>query len=366
MEPKILILHDYFLYKGGGERLVLSLAKNLHADIATAFIAKDSFDPREYGIKTFELFRETIFSRIPGFRYLQVQLSFLFKTSFIKNYDVVIYSADCFIALLRAKRKLNISYMHTPPRHLYDCYQDRLNEYPLWKKIIFVPFAIVNRWRFEWLSRKCDVIVTNSKNVQERIKEYLHLNSEVAYPPCNTLPFKDLGQGDYFFSWARLYPIKRVIMIVEAFTRMPDKKLVVASGGAELEKLRKMAEGHDNIQILGWISDEELLKQLGHCLASIYIPIREDFGMSPVESMTAGKPVIGVAEGGMLEVIEDMKNGILLKPDFTVGDIIAAVRQLTPEAAKNMEEECIKTAQKFTEEKFIQKMKEVISQYLKT
>jgi glycosyltransferase involved in cell wall biosynthesis len=68
----------------------------------------------------------------------------------------------------------------------------------------------------------------------------------------------------------------------------------------------------------------------------------------------------------MLEVIEDMKNGILLKPDFTVGDIIAAVRQLTPEAAKNMEEECIKTAQKFTEEKFIQKMKEVISQYLKT
>ena len=361
MEQKILILHDYFLYKGGGERLVLSLAKNLRADIATAFIAKDSFNPRDYGIKTYELYREHFFSRLPGFRYLQVQSSFLFKTSFIKNYDVIIYSADCCIAALRAKGKINISYMHTPPRHLYDCYRDRLREYPLWKKIIFVPFAIVNRWRFEWLTRKCDVIVTNSKNVQERIKHYLHLDSVVAYPPCNTLPFKNLGQGDYFFSWARLYPIKRVDMIVEAFTRMPDKKLVVASGGAELEKLRKMAQGHDNIKILGWISDEELLQRLGHCLATIYIPIREDFGMSPVESMTAGKPVIGVAEGGMLEVIEHEKNGMLLRPDFTVDDIITTVRTMTSEKAKSMESYCLQTAERFTEEKFITRMREVIN-----
>jgi glycosyltransferase involved in cell wall biosynthesis len=360
MAQKILILHDYFLYKGGGERLVVSLAKNLNADIATAFIAKDSFDPRDYGIKTYELYREHFFSRLPGFRYLQVQSSFLFKTSFIKNYDVIIYSADCCIATLRAKGKINISYMHTPPRHLYDCYQDRLREYPLWKKIIFVPFAIVNRWRFEWLTKKCDVIVTNSKNVQERIKHYLHLDSVVAYPPCNTLPFKNLGQGDYFFSWARLYPIKRVDMIVKAFMRMPDKKLVVASGGPELEKLRRMAQGHDNIKILGWVSDEELLKQLGNCLATIYFPIREDFGMSPVESMAAGKPVIGVAEGGMLEVIKDGKSGVLLKPGFTVEHIVEAVKQMTPEVAKNMEEECLRIAAQFTEEKFIAQMMKTI------
>lgn len=270
-QPRILILHDYFLYKGGGERLVISLAKHLKADVATAFIARDAFDPRDAGIKTFELVRENFFSRIPGFRYLQVQWSFLFKTKITKEYDVVIYSGDCVTAVLGAPHKTNIAYMHTPPRHLYDCYQDRLKEYPWWKKIIFVPFAAFNRWRFELCSKKMDVIVTNSKNVQERIKHYLKLDSVVVYPPCTTLPFKNISYGDYFFSWARLYPIKRVDVIVEAFKKMPNKKLIIASGGPEFENLKEKAKGFSNIVLLGWINDEDLLKYLGNCLKRITI-----------------------------------------------------------------------------------------------
>ena len=361
IQKKILILHDYFLYKGGGERLVISLAKNLGADIATAFIAKDAFDPRENGIKTIELYKEKAWSRLPGFRYLQVQLSFLFKIGFAKKYDVIIYSGDCLIALARLRHKRNIAYMHTPPRHLYDAYRERLKSYPLWKKIVFVPFVQFNRWRFEALAKRLNVIVTNSKNTQARIKEYLGLDSTVVYPPCNTLPFKNLGYRDYFFSWARLYPIKRVDKIVEAFIGMPDKKLVVASAGPELEKIKKMAEGHANITILGWINDDQLLDYLGSCLATIYIPIREDFGMSAVESMQAGKPVIGVAEGGLLEIIADNKNGLFLKPNFTVADLREAIRQMTPGQAQTMENACYETARKFSERSFVEGMKKVIN-----
>lgn len=357
---KILILHDYFLYKGGGERLIISLAKNLGADIATAFVAKDAFDPRTRGIKVFELFRETTWTKIPGFRYVQVQLAFLFKTKFVKNYDVIIYSGDCLLAMLHTKKQKNIAYMHTPPRHLYDAYKERLREYALWKKIIFIPFAAFNRWRFKFLSKRLDVIVTNSKNTQARIKQYLGLDSIVVYPPCNTLPFKNLGYGDYFFSWARLYPIKRVDQIVEAFIGMPDKKLIVASGGPDLEKIKKMAQGHTNITVLGWIDDNQLLEYLGKCLATIYIPIREDFGMSAVESMQAGKPVIGVAEGGLLEIIDEHKNGLLLKPDFTTDDLRAAIKQITPDLAKTMENSCYETAEKFSEQAFVEGMKSVI------
>lgn len=360
-KPRILILHDYFLYRGGGERLVISLAKHLQADVATAFIAKDAFDPREHGLTVYEFYREKGFTTVPGFRYLQVQLSFLLKTKFIKNYDVLIYSGDCLAGVLRARAKKNIAYMHTPPRHLYDCYEERLRAYSWWKKLIFIPFVIFNRWRFETLARKMDLIVTNSRNVQQRIKTYLKLDSTVVYPPCTTLPFKNLGQGDYFFSWARLYDVKRVDKIVEAFTKMPDKKLIVASGGPDLEKIQKIAAGHGNIQVLGWISDEELLRYLGHCLATIYIPIREDFGMSPVESMVAGKPVIGVAEGGMLEVIEDGKNGVMLSPDFTIDDIVSAVRAMTPEKAAAMEAACYETAKRFTEERFIEEMRRIVA-----
>lgn len=359
-KPKVIILHDYFLYRGGGERLVISLAKGLGADVATAFIAKDAFDPREHKIPTRELFKETVFSGIPGFRYLQVQLAFLFKTKFLKDYDVVIYSGDCLTAMLNARGKMNIAYMHTPPRHLYDAYQERLAGYPLWKKIIFVPFVAFNRWRFEKLSKKLNLIVTNSKNTQARIKEYLRLDSTVAYPPGTTLPFKNLGQGDYYFSWARLYPIKRVDKIVEAFTKMPDKKLIVASGGPDEEKIKRLAAGHSNIKILGWIKDSQLIDLLGKCLATIYIPIREDFGMTAVESLAAGKPVIGVAEGGLLEIVEDSKTGFLLPPQFVVDDIVRMVTKLTPELAQSMAEDCLKSAQKFTETSFIEEMKKII------
>ena len=353
MNKKIIILHDYFLYKGGGERLVISMAKHLNADIATAFIAKDAFDPRpEIKGKVFELFKENLFSKIPGFRYVQVQLSFIFKTRFLKEYDIVIHSGDTLIAWLRARKQINIAYMHTPPRHLFDCYKERLKEYGIIKKMIFIPFAAFNRPRFRYLSSKMDKILTNSINTKKRIKKYLKLDSTVVYPPCDTLPFKDLGDGDYFFSWARLYEIKRVHMIVEAFQKMPDKKLVVASGGPELERIKEMAKGYDNIKILGWVSDDELIENLGKSLATIYIPIREDFGMSPVESMTAGKPVIGAHEGGLLEIIEDKKNGLFLPDNFKVEDIRSAVKKMTPEKVQEMKEYCLQTAGKFTEEEF--------------
>lgn len=368
--PKILILHDYFVYKGGGERLVISLAKNLGADIATAFIAKDSFDPRAEGIHTVELYKEKPWSQLPGFRYLQVQFSFLFKTGFAKNYDIIIYSGDCLIAMLRIlgwkffskknRPSQHIAYMHTPPRHLYDNYQTRLNSYALWKKILFIPFVWFNRWRFETLSRYLNLIITNSENTKNRIKKYLGLDSVVAYPPCDTLPFKNLGYGDYFFSWARLYDVKRVDQIVEAFIGMPDKKLVVASGGPELEKIQKMAKGHPNITILGWINDTQLLEYLGKCLATIYIPIREDFGMSAVESMQAGKPVIAVAEGGFLEIITDRKNGFLLPPSFTINDLQQAIKKITPDLAKQMENDCYQTAQKFSEKAFVAQIKKIL------
>ncbi|MFA6485792.1 MAG: glycosyltransferase [Candidatus Magasanikbacteria bacterium] len=361
MPNKIIILHDYFLYKGGGERLVISMAKILNADIATAFIAKDAFDPRgQISGRVIELYREKSWSRVPGFRYLQVQLSFLLKTGFLKNYDTVIYSGDCLTALLRARHAKNIAYMHTPPRHLFDCYSEKLRSYSWWKKILFVPFAGFNRWRFRTLSKHFDKIITNSKNTQARIKKFLGLESIVVYPPCDTLPFKNLSQGDYFFSWARLYSVKRIDLIAQAFTQMPDKKLIIASGGPELQKIQKMAEGHDNIKIVGWISDDELLQYLGKCLATIYIPVREDFGMSPVESMTAGKPVIGVAEGGLLEIIEDQKNGVMLPADPTENDLIQAVDELTPAKALAMEQNCYATARKFTEAEFARKVREEI------
>ncbi|MDP3995014.1 MAG: glycosyltransferase [bacterium] len=358
---KTIILHDYFLYKGGGERLVIAMADALGADIATAFIAKDAFDPRTNGRKVIELLKESFFSRLPGFRYLQVQFAFLFKTGFLKHYDTVIYSGDCLVALLRAGHAKNIAYMHTPPRHLFDRYADTLAAYSFFKKLLFIPFAALNRWRFKTLSHKFHRIITNSENTKKRIRTYLNLDATVVYPPCDTLPFKNLEHGDYFFSWARLYHIKRVEMIVRAFAGMPDQKLVVASGGPDMERITQIAKGCNNIRIIGWISEQELLEYLGRCRASIYIPVREDFGMSAAESMAAGKPVIGSAEGGLLEIIEHEKNGLFVETPVTPEHVQASVRSMTAEKAAAMEQACYETAQKFTTKAFNKNIRTAIN-----
>lgn len=359
-DRKIIILQDYFLYKGGGERLAITLAKAIGADIATSFVAKDSFDPRKFGVKTIELLSEGSFSKMPGIRHIKVQFAFLFKTLFLKKYDIVIYSGDCVSAIYNASGKKNIAYIHTPPRHLYDNYEMRLRQYGFLKREIFRIFAIYNRLRFKDAVKRMDLLVANSKNVQNRIKKYLKLNSAIVYPPCDIKKFKWISQGDYYFSWARLYDVKRVDKIVEAFTKMPDKKLIVGSGGPELDKIKKIAEGYENIKILDWISDKELLRLIGNCIATIYIPIREDFGMSPVESMSAGKPVIGVKEGGLKETIIDGKTGILMKSNFLIDDLVGSVKKLNKEKAYSMRVDCENRAKEFSEKIFIDSMRGIV------
>lgn len=100
--------------------------------------------------------------------------------------------------------------------------------------------------------------------------------------------------GDYYYSWARLASIKRVDRIVEAFAQMPDKKLIFSYGNndPEKEEILEIAKQYSNITAIKSPDDPELIKLISEAIATIYIPIDEDFGMSPVESMACGVPVI--------------------------------------------------------------------------
>ena len=150
--------------------------------------------------------------------------------------------------------------------------------------------------------------------------------------------------------------LKRVETIVEAFTALPDKRLVVVSGGSELERVRVLAAPHANIEVRGWVSPEELRDLTGRCLATIYIPRDEDFGISPVESMAAGKPVIGVAEGGLLETVKDGQTGILIQANPRPAHVVDAVNAMTAERALTMREACEKRAAGYDEAAFREKM----------
>ena len=357
-----IVLHDYFESAEGGGRLSLTLARLLEADLAYGykkkdhpFFARSDFFGREFTISSASV--------IPVWKQYTIAKAFAQRTGFLQGYNLAIYSGFYApLAILNYGATRNIYYCHTPPRFMYDQREFYFKQIPRICHPVLKSFIRYLQPRYEKAVAKMDVVVTNSVNVQKRIKHYLDVDSIVVHPPCDTKRFKWLGQGDYYLSMARLDPLKRVDLIVRAFVQMPDKKLVVCSGGSEFATLRKIAAGADNIVFSGWCSDNELTDLVGNAIATIYIPQDEDFGMSPVESMAAGKPVIGVAEGGLLETIKPFETGLLLPAELGVELLCDAVNKMTRSYALAMRESCERQALLFREDVFSREMRSVEGQ----
>jgi len=342
MKTKTCIMHDTFLYKWGGERLILMMAKTLDADIASGFFSAGSYNLRDEGFKgkmiplSSEVFKK-------GFRHLKLKYAFLFKTKFLRDYDTVIFSWDSISAvrnMLPSQKK--IYYCHTPPRYLYDLHDLYVAKIPWYLRWVFELFCKIFKYLYERDIKKMDLILTNSINTQKRIKACLGLDAQILYPPVDESIFQFRGQGDYYLSFARLADAKRVDRVVWAFLQMPEKKLVVTYGknDPQRDKIFAMIQDAQNITCVTLPNNEDFYNYIGNCIATIYIPIDEDFGMSPVESMCAGKPVLGVNDGGLKETIVHEKTWVLIDPSATREDLIKAIQYLSPERCLEMKEAC--------------------------
>ncbi len=365
MPAKPLIIHDSFSFTGGGEKVAMSLAKTFNGEVITGHI-DSSVIPDNY-------FKNIPVQNLHGYE----NGSVLFKLS--KTYQLwntfsniakasppwTIFSGT--ISLLGHKKIKGpkILYCHTPPRLLYDQKRYYYKKSSPLKYILLFFFIPIYKMAYKKAIGDMDLIIANSKNIKNRLKKYLDIDSTIVYPPCDTVDFSYLGQEDYYLSTARLDNLKRVDLIVDAFSKMPDKKLIIVSGGPEEKTIRKAAGNSKNIIFTGYVDDEKLRELTGKCIATIYIPRDEDFGISPVESMAAGKPVIGVKEGGLLETVINNKTGILIPADPDYTDIIDAVKALSPQRALEMREECEKRAPLFSENEFIKNMAKSIDSITK-
>lgn len=358
MKKKIIVLHDYLMHKGGGERLVLTLAKRLKARFITAYREPGAFDPKDFTVEATILGKPIAY---PGFRYFGIRWRFWRKTRFLKDYDVVIFSANCLQAIWNCRKDAKkLFYCHTPIRNAYDLYDFYISRMPWWKAFAYWVFCKLIRFNYERNLNQVDVIIANSKNIQNRIKTYLGKDSIVVYPPIDTEKFSWIGQGDYYLSFARVDLVKRVTEIAEAFKQMPEKKLIIASTGTEVERLKDIIKDAPNIEYVGRVSDEKLADLVGNCIATVYIPQDEDFGMSPLEGMAAGKPCLGVSEGGLLETITHQTDGYLIPANPTIDAIKKGISYLTPERCLEMKQDCISKANQFRETVFVNKMREII------
>lgn len=359
ISQKGIILYDYFAAIGGAERVVMTIAQASNADLCVGYRDKGAIvDSEINSIKC-----HTLSTKIttPALRTVKLMRAFASKTEFLSGYEWVLFSGTLApLAVRNHPKGLNLLYCHTIPRFAYDLKEYYLNLIPKWQQPLLKGLIRYIKPRYEAAASKMDKIMVNSENVRKRLKTHLGLDSQIIYPPCETDRFKWLGQDGYYLSTARLENFKRVEVIVRAFLCMPDQKLVVASGGSELDSLKRLAQDAPNITFTGWVSEKELVKLMGNAIASIYIPIDEDFGMSPVESMAAGKPVIGVHEGGLLETVVHGETGALIPPDPSVKELMEAVRKMGPETALGMKGACQARARQFDKKIFSEKIAAVL------
>lgn len=376
---KVLVLHDTFLYKGGGERLILMIANALEADIASGFFSPGSYDLRAQGFKwamiplmsQFFLHeftwmpRKMAFICKNGLRHFGLKWAFSINARKLRNtYDTVILSGDCLSATGHFQGKKIVYYCHTIPRYLFDQREQYEQKVP--KAILPLYRVMTSVFRKAYLRDLSSIknLLTNSKNTQKRIKTFTDRDADILYPPVDAdffCPPEIPQEKSYFLSFARLSSIKRVDRIVLAFQSMPEEKLIITYGKNDPEKanIESLIAWYTNISMRESPSDEELRNLIRGAKATIYVPVDEDFGMSPVESMACGTPVIGVNDGGLKESIVDGQTGILINPDCAPEYIIDAVRALP---WKNISSwTCIQRAADFDLKSFTKKLNEAIN-----
>lgn len=359
---RIAIFHDTFMYKGGAERLVLLAAKALGADVFTAWRNPESFDPKDFGLEG-RFFTLAQPKSGKWARQACLRRSVRWGAGRIKGYDAVVFSGDCLEAVRHLRKGAKAAYYcHTPPRYLFDqapAYEAKVNP---WLRPAYR--AVAASLRESWLEQisRVPVVMANSRNTAKRLKDFAGRDSVLVHPPVDAeyfCPDASSPKGGYYLSFARLASVKRVDAVVRAFAQTPDLPLVLVYGenDPQKEEVLKLAAGHSNIRAMTGVKDDCLRELIRGATANVYVPWDEDFGMNPVEAMACGVPVVGVAEGGLLETVEDGKTGILLPPGFTPDDLAGAVRKLDQKTAAGMAAECRKSALRFSYTQFAKALK---------
>lgn len=357
---KIALVHDH-LFQIGGAELVL---KNFSEIFPEAPIFTLIYNPKE--VKNFLKGKEIRTSFIQNLPFGQKKFKFYlplmpnaFERFDFSDFEIVLSNTSAFAkGIITKPGTLHICYCHSPTRYLWsDSFEfiHPLERTWFFKNISFfvkTPLRIWDRIAAE----RVDQFIANSKNVARRIKKYYNKESKVIYPPCQTDRFYISSQvEDYYLIVSRLRPYKKVDLAVEAFNKLKLPLKIIGSGQEE-ERLKKMA--NSNIEFLGNLSDKEKAEHLSRCRAFIH-PQEEDFGITPLEAMASGRPVIAYGKGGALETIIENKTGVFFK-EQTVEALIEAVRRFDyqkfdPETLRNH-------ALKFDSKVFKEKIKEYINE----
>jgi glycosyltransferase involved in cell wall biosynthesis len=318
---KVALVHDHLAQDGGAEKVLKVFAEMFpEARIYTLLSEKNNVD-KYYKNRKIDT---SIIQKLPGgIKHYQWYMPFMpMAVEFfdLSSFDLVVSDSASFAkGVITKPETLHIDYCHTPTRYLWsDTHQyiSELKYNKFFKKLISLVLNYIRLWDRQAADR-VDSFIANSEMVRQRIKKYYRRDSVVIYPPVDTETYNSssvlldekLKAENYFLIGCRLAPYKRVDVVIEAFKKMPEKKLKIFGSGVDWERLRELAGEAQNIEFLGRVSDTELAKLYRNARAFIH-PQEEDFGITAVEAMACGTPVIAYRKGGAMETVLENKTGI--------------------------------------------------------
>lgn len=362
--PKIAIVHDFLVQYGGAERVLEVLSEMFpEAPIYTLLYSEEMrkrFEKRDV--------RASYLQKFPKFlrRHYQWLLPFFMvapETFDLRDFDLVISSTGAWSkGIVTRLNTIHISYLHSPMRFVWEVKHGYIKGF--FAKLLS---SYVRMWD-KLASERPDYLIANSKYTQERIKKYYRRDSEIIYPPAfYPLPNSETeftlfqrerglgGEGKFFLIVSRLSPYKKVDVAIEAFNKL-GLPLVIIGEGKQKKYLKKIAK--DNIKILGFVDDKELSKYYSGAKAFIF-PADDDFGMTMVEAMSCGVPVIAYRKGGALEIVEEGKTGEFF--DAQTPEVLAdGVRRFMEKENSYSKEDIMNRAREFSEERFKRELEEFI------
>lgn len=369
---KIAIVHDWLNTLGGAERVLMELhAIFPEAPVYTLFVNKNfskKFLP-DADIRTSWLQKIPLISKI--YKYFFFLMPAMTENFNLSDFDLVISSSVIFSKGLVLKPKTkHICYCYSPTRFLWDHHAEYASKN---KYLVNLSRHFLRLWDRS-ASDRVDVFIAISETVRTRIKKYYRRDAEIIYPPIlfpanlpelqnressifqqNHFDFGKIGTP-YYLIVSRLYPHKNIDIAIDAFNKLGYNLIIVGSGPMKKE-LKKTAK--KNIKFVGFQDDKSLINYYNNCRAFI-MPQEEDFGLTPVEAMSFGKPVLALRRGGALETVIEGKTGEFFDDPIPEG-LADGIRRLNDNFSKYNPEIIKKRALNFSRKKFREQILNLIA-----
>lgn len=302
--PKVAIVHDWLTGMRGGERCLEVFCEIFpKADLFTMLHVKGSVT------KTIEAMRvkTSALQRLPfaekKYRYYLPLMPRFIEKFDLSTYDLVLSSSHCVAKGIKpGPDTRHICYCYSPMRYIWDLHDSYFGKEGM-GALEGLAMSLFRGYLRNWdrrTAKRVDEFIAISRFVAERIRKCYGRESEVVYPPVNAsfyVPQK--GPGYYFLMVTAMAPYKRVDLAIRAFNRL-KLPLKIIGTGQMASRLKEIAG--PNIEFMGWRSDEEVRDVYAGCRAFIF-PGVEDFGITPLEAQSCGRPVIALGRGGALETV---------------------------------------------------------------